>query len=78
MSERLYLIVCMKRSDYPKNKVYWRDNRAGYTEKLTEAGLYTAKELHLCAGSNGDWIIEPMWPRKFDRLVKYQAVFGDF
>ena len=70
MSERLYLIVCMKRSNYPQHKVYWREDCAGYTEKLTEAGLYRALELDFCAGSNGDWIIEPIWPHRFDRLVE--------
>ena len=60
-SERRYLLICLKRSDYPKHKVYWRDNQCGYTDKLEEAGYYKAEELHLCHGKRGDWIIEPIW-----------------
>lgn len=65
MSSRRYLIICMKRSDYPKNKVYWRPNRAGYTEDWKQAGFYSSAQIDACAGSNGDWIIEPMWPTKW-------------
>jgi len=60
MKMRYYVIVCMKRTD-KKRKVYWRSNRAGYTDNLNEAGYYTANELDQCAGSNGDWIVEPIW-----------------
>ena len=55
----------MKRSDYPEKKVYWRPNRAGYTEYMPEAGIYRASELKDCAGSHGDWILEPVWPSKW-------------
>jgi len=65
MSSRRYLIICLKRSEYPENKVYWRPNRAGYTKDWREAGQYASDELDQCAGSNGDWIIEPMWPSKW-------------
>jgi hypothetical protein len=68
MSSRRYLIICLKRSEYPENKVYWRPNRAGYTKYIPEAGLYTGKELDDCAGSNGDWIVEPVWPSKWADL----------
>lgn len=61
VKQRMYLLVCMKRSDYPANKVYWRPDRAGYTTDLSEAGYYTADELYMCAGNKGDWIIEPTW-----------------
>lgn len=65
MTTRRYIIVCLKRSDYPENKVFWRPNRAGYTKYMPEAGIYTAEELDQCAGSNGDWIVEPVWPSKW-------------
>jgi len=58
---RMYLLVCMNRSDYPANKVYWRPHCAGYTTELSEAGYYHADQLYLCNGKNGDWIIEPTW-----------------
>jgi hypothetical protein len=58
---RYYLLICLKRSKWPEKKVYWRPNRAGYTEELSEAGFYLASEIEQCAGSRGDWIIEPIW-----------------
>ena len=58
---RHYLIICLKRSSWPEKKVYWRPNRAGYRESLYEAGFYEASDLELCAGSRGDWILEPIW-----------------
>ena len=61
MKERYYLLICLKRSEWPSKKVYWRENRAGYTEDLEEAGFYKDSELHKCAGRRGDWIIEPIW-----------------
>jgi hypothetical protein len=64
MATRKYLLVCMKRSDYPSHKVYWRPNRAGYTDNIREAGFYEASEIPDCAGSRGDWIIEPVWAHR--------------
>lgn len=32
---------------------------------MPEAGIYTAEELDQCAGSHGDWIVEPVWPSKW-------------
>ena len=63
MSSRLYRIICLKRTDPNEilsNPVYWRPNRAGYTSKLSEAGLYTGLELEDCAGCRWDWLIEPV------------------
>lgn len=40
--------------------VYWRPNRAGYTNKIEEAGFYTAKDLELCAGNGWDWFARPV------------------
>jgi len=62
--KRIYLIVCMKRSNYPTTKVYWRPGRAGYTDDVMEAGWYSSNDLDDCAGSRGDWIIEPLWVKR--------------
>ena len=73
MQQRKYRIICLKRSELaPKGKddyisewylksnlVYWRPNRAGYTDKYLEAGLYSLEELADCSGWFGDWLIEP-------------------
>ncbi len=61
IKSRYYLLICLKRSEWPEKKVYWRPNQAGYTEDLQEAGFYEAHELKDCAGKRGDWIIEPIW-----------------
>jgi hypothetical protein len=72
---RMYRIICLKRSnfgvktdetfisDWYNNSelVFWRPNRAGYTKWAHEAGLYSQEELHECAGSYGDWLLEPTW-----------------
>jgi len=58
---RLYRIICLKRSNYPESKVYWRPNRAGYTDIENEAGYYESHMLDDCAGFLGDWIVEPIW-----------------
>lgn len=74
MSIRKYRIICMKRSKIAamtdktyfyewfqeSDLVYWRENRAGYTSFPEEAGEYTAEELEACAGSHGDWMLEPI------------------
>ena len=74
MKIRKYRIICMKRSkmaamtsetyfyDWFQDSelVYWRENRAGYTKEPVEAGEYTAEELKACAGSHGDWMLEPI------------------
>tara|TARA_Y100000593_G_scaffold67412_1_gene123894 strand:- start:3 stop:230 length:228 start_codon:yes stop_codon:yes gene_type:complete len=67
MKIRYYRIICLKRSkfrwahhcDKSEKVVYWRKNRAGYTEDRSEAGLYSGDDLNLCAGRYGDWILEP-------------------
>jgi hypothetical protein len=60
--QRLYRIICRKRSDNPiwngDNVVYWMPNRAGYTTFQDEAGLYTSSELDDCAGNGWDWFAE--------------------
>lgn len=76
MKVRMYRIICLKRSKfehyYPKQHyisdwyksaklVYWRENRCGYTDDINEAGLYFQHELEDCAGSFGDWLLEPTW-----------------
>ena len=75
MKVRMYRIICLKRSQFAaKNDetfisdwynnsklVFWRANRSGYTEDVGEAGLYFQHELEDCAGSFGDWLIEPTW-----------------
>ena len=72
---RKYRIICLKRSDWDmKNKddyisdwyssaklIYWMPNRRGYTPNQWEAGHYTLAELDDCAGSFGDWFLEPVW-----------------
>lgn len=72
---RMYRIICLKRSTFAKksdetfitdwynnsNLVFWRPDRAGYTKWAHEAGLYSAEELIECAGSFGDWLLEPTW-----------------
>ncbi len=61
VKHRFYLLICLKRSEWPEKKVYWRPNQAGYTEDINEAGHYLDSELSLCHGKRGDWIIEPIW-----------------
>jgi len=70
-----FRIICLKRSQfkdsndfeyttdwYKKSKiVYWKENRAGYTSEIEEAGEYTIEELNECAGKWMDWILEPAW-----------------
>tara|TARA_Y100001937_G_scaffold103046_1_gene141922 strand:+ start:293 stop:547 length:255 start_codon:yes stop_codon:yes gene_type:complete len=73
--ERYYRIICLKRSSWEQlpsdgyisdwygsaNLVYWRPDCLGYTEFQDEAGYYTLEEIANCAGSHGDWLIEPVW-----------------
>jgi len=73
--KRMYRIICLKRSNFPSrgisefisewyrmsDLVYWRENCAGYTQFVEEAGLYTLESLERCGGSWGDWLIEPVW-----------------
>lgn len=72
---RMYRIICLKRSEFKATAdydyrshwfeaselVYWRDNRAGYTSDVNEAGLYFLHELEDCGGKHGDWLIDPVW-----------------
>jgi hypothetical protein len=72
---RMYRIICLKRSTFAEkhdetfitdwynnsNLVFWRPDRAGYTKVAHEAGLYSAEQLIDCAGSFGDWLLEPTW-----------------
>lgn len=73
--ERKYRIICLKRSNWKElpsngyisdwyksaNLVFWMPDRAGYTENKSEAGHYSLEEIGYCAGSHGDWLIEPVW-----------------
>jgi hypothetical protein len=70
-----FRIICLKRSKFKDSNdfqyttdwyreskiVYWREDRAGYTSEIEEAGEYTMKELNQCAGKWMDWILEPAW-----------------
>lgn len=72
---RKYRIICLKRSTFDAyhsdsfvsdwystaDLVYWMPNRAGYTHSKSQAGRYSADELPDCAGSWGDWLLEPCW-----------------
>ena len=72
---RMYRIICLKRSTFAvkadetfitdwynqSELVFWQPERAGYTKWAHEAGLYSAEELIDCAGSFGDWLLEPTW-----------------
>ena len=58
---RMYRIICLKRSNFPSEKVYWCPKYAGYTDNIVDAGLYWAEELDRAAGKTGDWIVEPCW-----------------
>ena len=61
MGSKLYRIICLKRSILAdKYIVYWRPNRAGYTDKRAEAGVYSGKDLDYCAGYEGDWYVTPL------------------
>ncbi len=66
---RKYVIICLKRSNYPDQKVYWRKNYAGYTEYLEEAGIYDSIELDGAAGKNGDWIVEPYSTIQLGKII---------
>lgn len=69
MSSNLYRIVCLKRSNFVASNdheylsdwynassvVYWMPNRAGYTTRIEEAGLYTEECLKDCYGVHLDW-----------------------
>lgn len=70
-----FRIICLKRSQFKESNdfeyttdwyksskiVYWREDRAGYTTEIEEAGEYTIQELNQCAGKWMDWILEPAW-----------------
>jgi hypothetical protein len=72
---RKYRIICLKRSEWMQkceddyisdwydnaDLVYWRPDRAGYTDDVDQAGLYSIDQLEDCCGSFGDWLIEPVW-----------------
>lgn len=71
---RMYIIQCLKRSQDGKS-VFWRENRAGYTENIHDAGVYDIEEIECCAGNFGDWIIHPIWYCNNDDEIerRYQA-----
>jgi hypothetical protein len=70
-----FRIICLKRSQFKDSNdfeyttdwyksskiVYWREDRAGYTSDIEQAGEYTIQELNQCAGKWMDWILEPAW-----------------
>lgn len=57
--ERKYVIQCLKRSQNGRS-VFWRDERAGYTEDIKQAGVYSLEELEMCMGNFGDLVIHPI------------------
>tara|TARA_R110001606_G_C15364713_1_gene648929 strand:- start:458 stop:697 length:240 start_codon:yes stop_codon:yes gene_type:complete len=58
---KLFRIICLKRSILADQYyVYWQSNRAGYTEKRAQAGIYSSEDLNLCAGHEGDWYASPL------------------
>jgi hypothetical protein len=57
----MYRIICLKRSEYPTDNVYWMPDYCGYTPLVSEAGLYRGEELDGAGGKTGDWIVEPCW-----------------
>jgi len=61
MKQRMYRIICLKRSVYPTENVYWMPDYCGYTPLVSEAGLYRGEELDRAGGKTGDWIVEPCW-----------------
>jgi len=61
--QRMYRIICLERSNYPSEKVYWRPKYCGYTKDKADAGHYRSEELDKAAGKTGDWIVEPCWVR---------------
>lgn len=79
MGVRKYRIICLKRSQFAtkgkddyisdwynnSNLVYWKPDRAGYTDQYVEAGVYSLEELADCAGWFGDWLIEPTVCERF-------------
>ncbi len=72
---RYFRIICLKRSRFQDSEVseylndwfnqceivYWRSERAGYTSRLEEAGLYTLAQLGDCCGSWLDWMAIPVY-----------------
>ncbi len=75
MAERKYRIICLKRSELPIKKVYWRPERRGYTSAVEGAGLYTSSELDDCCGDTGDWYVEPVgsW-----QMTVHKYILEDF
>jgi hypothetical protein len=48
VSARRWLVFCLRR------RIYWRDQQAGYTEDLSEAGQYSdAEALDIAERMNG-------------------------
>ena len=66
-----YRIVCLKRSKFVDSNnydylsdwwndcyiVYWKPDRAGYTNLIELAGQYTSKDLFHVCGEGLDWMI---------------------
>jgi hypothetical protein len=58
---KLFRIICLKRSILADQYyVYWKSNRAGYTEVKGEAGIYSSEDLNQCAGFENDWYASPL------------------
>ncbi len=73
--QKRFRIICLKRSKFRESAdfeytsdwylesdiVYWKENRAGYTNDIAKAGEYTLYEINECCGSWLDWMLEPVW-----------------
>jgi hypothetical protein len=58
---KLFRIICLKRSILADQYyVYWKSNKAGYTEVKGEAGIYSSEDLNQCAGFENDWYASPL------------------
>ena len=72
--KRLYRIICLQRSDLGRSEtdrhkkiIYWQPNRAGYTNKLGEAGIYSGEDLDDCAGDGFDWVARPLFRKEMKK-----------